>query len=69
MIQAIIELAEVAAKEPWALPEESEETKTLKARVDALGRDGLRAAYGETQKQVRYEKIGAVKKACRRQAG
>ncbi|MGP8026940.1 MAG: polyribonucleotide nucleotidyltransferase [Acidocella sp.] len=64
VIQAIIELAELAAKEPWALSEESEETKTLKARVDALARDALRAAYTETQKQVRYEKIGAAKKAA-----
>ncbi|MCB5944862.1 polyribonucleotide nucleotidyltransferase [Acidocella sp. KAb 2-4] len=62
VIQAIIELAEVAAKEPWALPEESEETKTLKARVDALARPALVEAYNETQKQVRYEKIAAAKK-------
>lgn len=62
VIQAIIELAELAAKEPWALAEESEETKTLKARVDALARPALIEAYKETQKQVRYEKIGAAKK-------
>ena len=62
VIQAIIELAELAAKEPWALSEESEETKTLKARVDALARPALVEAYKETQKQVRYEKIGAAKK-------
>ncbi len=64
VIQAIIELAEAAAKEPWALPEESEETKTLKARVDALARASLAEAYKETQKQVRYEKIGVAKKAA-----
>ena len=63
VIQAIIELAEAAAKEPWALPEESEETKALKARVDALARAGITEAYKETRKQVRYEKLGAVKKA------
>ncbi len=62
VIQAIIELAELAAKEPWALAEESEETKTLKARVDALARASITEAYKETQKQVRYEKIGAAKK-------
>ena len=62
VIQAIIELAEVAAKEPWALPEESEETKTLKARVDALARAAITEAYKETQKQVRYEKLAAAKK-------
>ena len=62
VIQAIIELAEVAAKEPWALPEESEATKTLKARVDALARAALTDAYKETRKQVRYEKLSAAKK-------
>ncbi|GAN79291.1 polyribonucleotide nucleotidyltransferase [Acidocella aminolytica] len=64
VIQAIIELAEVAAKEPWDLPEETEETKTLKARVDALAREALAEAYQETQKQVRYEKLAAAKKAA-----
>ena len=62
VIQAIIELAEAAAKEPWNLPEESEETKTLKARVDALARAAITEAYKETQKQVRYEKLSAAKK-------
>ena len=62
VIQAIIELAEAAAKEPWDLPEESEETKTLKARVDALARASIAAAYKETVKQNRYEKLAAAKK-------
>ncbi|MDE1896997.1 MAG: polyribonucleotide nucleotidyltransferase, partial [Rhodospirillales bacterium] len=62
IINAIIELAESAAKEPWALPEESEETKTLKARVDALARASITEAYKVTQKQVRYEKLAAAKK-------
>ena len=48
VIQAIIELAEHSAKDPWPLPEVSEETKTLTARVDALARADLRAAYTET---------------------
>ncbi|CAH2601411.1 polynucleotide phosphorylase [Rhodovastum atsumiense] len=64
VIQAIIELAEVAAKEPWPLPEESEEQKTLRARVDSLARAGLADAYREPQKQVRHEKIDAVRKAA-----
>jgi polyribonucleotide nucleotidyltransferase len=64
VIQAIIELAEHAAKEPWPLPEESEATKTLTARVDALAREDIRAAYTETVKQVRQEKIAAAKKAA-----
>ena len=62
VIQAIIELAEHSAKEPWALPEASEEAKALTARVDALARDEIRAAYTETVKQARTEKISAAKK-------
>jgi len=62
VIQAIIDLAEHSAKDPWPLPEVSEETKTLTSRIDALARDGIRAAYTETVKQVRQEKISAAKK-------
>ncbi len=62
VIQAIIELAEHCAKEPWAMPEVSEETKALTGRVDALARDSLRTAYTETQKQTRTEKVSAAKK-------
>jgi polyribonucleotide nucleotidyltransferase len=64
VIQAIIELAEHAAKEPWTLPETSDEEKTLTARVDALARESIRAAYTQTVKQVRQEQIGAAKKAA-----
>jgi polyribonucleotide nucleotidyltransferase len=62
VIQAIIELAERAAKEPWALPELSEEAKALKSRVDALGRAGLAEAYREPDKAARHDKVGAVRK-------
>ncbi|MCB8875064.1 polyribonucleotide nucleotidyltransferase [Acidisoma silvae] len=64
VINAIIELAEHAAKEPWALPEASEEEKALRARVDALARTSIAAAYGEKAKAARYEKVGAAKKAA-----
>jgi len=63
VIEAIIALAEVAAKEPWAVPEESDATKALKARIAALGRADMALAYTETQKLLRQEKVGAVKKA------
>ncbi len=62
VIQAIIELAERAAKEPWPLSEPSEEQQSLAARVDALARAPLAEAYKESQKQVRYERVGAAKK-------
>jgi polyribonucleotide nucleotidyltransferase len=62
VIQAIIELAEHAAKEPWALTEKSEEEKALAARIDELGRAPIAAAYQEKVKQARYEQVGAAKK-------
>ena len=64
VIAAIIELAEHAAKEPWKLVEKSAEELALTARVDALGRAGIAAGYQEKVKQVRYEKVGAAKKAA-----
>jgi polyribonucleotide nucleotidyltransferase len=64
VIQLIIDLAEVAAKDAWTLPEISEEQKTLTARVDALARPGLIEAYKEAQKAVRQDKVSAAKKAA-----
>jgi polyribonucleotide nucleotidyltransferase len=64
VIQAIIELAEHAAKDPWALPEQSDEEKALAARVDALARAALVDAYKESLKQVRQDKVSAAKKAA-----
>jgi polyribonucleotide nucleotidyltransferase len=63
VIQAIIELAERAAKEPWPLPEPSEAEATLATRIDALARVTIAEAYQEKVKQARYEKVGAAKKA------
>ena len=63
VLQAIIELAEHAAKEPWTLAEPSEAETALKKRIDELGRASLAAAYQERVKQQRYEKVGAAKKA------
>jgi polyribonucleotide nucleotidyltransferase len=62
VIQAIIELAEHAAREPWALAEPSETELVLKARIGELGRESIAAAYQEHVKQARYEKVGAAKK-------
>ncbi|MBU8543363.1 MULTISPECIES: polyribonucleotide nucleotidyltransferase [Roseomonadaceae] len=63
VIQGIIELAEVAAKEPWALPEASESQKTLSARITELGRAPMVEAYKTTEKLARQNQVGAVKKA------
>ena len=65
VIEAIIELAERAARDPWTLPEPSPEVEQLKQRVDALARAGLAEAYQERQKQARHEKVGAAKEAAR----
>ena len=62
VIQAIIELAEHAAKDPWDVAEPAPELATLKGRIDVLAREGIAAAYTETQKQVRQEKVGAARK-------
>jgi polyribonucleotide nucleotidyltransferase len=61
VIQAIIELAERAAREPWPLPEKPPEINAVMARLESV-RGALSEAYRETIKQQRYAKIDAVKK-------
>ncbi|MFS2011454.1 polyribonucleotide nucleotidyltransferase [Azospirillum sp. CT11-132] len=61
VINMIIDLAEEAAKDPWDLPEPAYDRKALKARLrETVGPD-VEAAYTETVKQSRYEKVGAAK--------
>ena len=64
VIDAIISLAEEAAKDAWDLPETPPAQAALSARIDALAREPLAAAYTERQKQVRQEKVAAAKKAA-----
>jgi polyribonucleotide nucleotidyltransferase len=61
VIQAIIDLAEVAAKEPWDLAEEAPEIATVTAKLKSAVGDDLTTAYLETVKQERYKKIGDAK--------
>jgi polyribonucleotide nucleotidyltransferase len=61
VIDAIIGLAELAAKEPWALAEPSAELAEIEERLRAGITEDLRAAYAERQKSKRQEKIAAVK--------
>ncbi|MBP2300350.1 polyribonucleotide nucleotidyltransferase [Azospirillum picis] len=61
VIEMIIDLAEEAAKEPWDLPEPAYDRAGLKARLRATVGPDVEAAYTETVKQVRYEKVGAAK--------
>jgi polyribonucleotide nucleotidyltransferase len=60
VIDAIIELAEKAAKEPWAF--EAKDMKPSKAKImDLVGGD-LRAAYQIVKKEERHEAVGAARK-------
>jgi polyribonucleotide nucleotidyltransferase len=60
VIDAIIELAEHAAKEPFAF--EPEDTDALKAEMKTLVGADIAAAYKVVKKQDRYEALGAAKK-------
>src|SRR5574337_23134 len=59
VIQAIIRLAEKAAKEPRELP--PTDRATVEKAVLDIGEADLRAAYSITQKQERYAAVDAVK--------
>jgi polyribonucleotide nucleotidyltransferase len=61
VIQAIIDLAEHAASDPWVVPGPAAEAeKTVKRLAEGAEAD-LRAAYTETAKQARTDKVAAVK--------
>jgi polyribonucleotide nucleotidyltransferase len=65
VIQAIIELAEHAAKEPWPLPSPPRPSEGARRRLDALGRAADRRGLQEKVKQARYDEgVGAAKKAA-----
>ncbi len=63
VISAIIELAEDAAKEPWAIADAPAETETVADRIRELAESDLRSAYEEVDKQTRTDKIANVKSA------
>jgi len=69
VINAIIDLAEQCAKEPWALAEESPEKKAVWTALQAQFSDELRQAYAEQSKQARTDKIDAVKKKAKEVIG
>ena len=64
VIQAIIELAQECAKEPWVVPEPPAEKEALRVRLKDAAEDSLREAYRETVKQARVEKVSAAKAAA-----
>jgi polyribonucleotide nucleotidyltransferase len=61
VIQAIIELAERCAKDPWQLPEPVAGVEALRARLQERAGDGLRRAYAIVKKQERVEQVAQVK--------
>jgi polyribonucleotide nucleotidyltransferase len=60
VIDAIISLAEAAAKDPWDLPE-ADSYDWVKDKIHALVDADLRAAYKITKKQDRQDAIAAAK--------
>ena len=64
VIDAIIELAEHAAKEPMDLPGAPEGTDAIKAKVRELAEAGLRDAYKISDKMERQAAVGAAKDAA-----
>ncbi|HUK60986.1 MAG TPA: polyribonucleotide nucleotidyltransferase [Stellaceae bacterium] len=61
VIQAIIELAEAAAKEPWALPSTKAEAAEVETRLREALSGKLKAAYAEQVKQVRSTRLEEIK--------
>lgn len=61
VITGIIELAEMAAKEPWDLPEEDPKIVKLAADLKKKYEDDVRKAYGHTDKMERYAAKDAIK--------
>jgi polyribonucleotide nucleotidyltransferase len=61
VIDLIIALAEMAAKEPRDLPPAAYDKKALQEKLKALIGSDIAAAYKETVKQARYAKLDALK--------
>ena len=61
VIQAIIDLAEHAANDPWVVPGPAAEAEKTARRLAEVAEADLRAAYTETAKQARTDKVAAVK--------
>jgi len=64
VIDAIIDLAEACAKDPWDLPEKPEGLDAVRAKLTEVAAPLLADAYKETVKQDRVAKIDAAKQAA-----
>ena len=63
VIDAIIDLAEACAKDPWPLAEQPADYDAVKKRVAELAEAGLRDAYAIKAKQERQDAIAAVRQS------
>lgn len=61
VIDAIIDLAEVCAKDPWDLPEAPAYQAEVEAKAKELAEEDMRAAYKITVKQDRVAAVSAAK--------
>ncbi len=61
VIQAIIELAESCAKEPWDLPPPSVDPAAIKEKLRGAVGEEIAAAYAEQQKQARQQRLEAAR--------
>ena len=61
VIQAIIELAETCARDPWAVPPPSPELAEIEARLRETIGPSVEAAYREQGKQDRSNRLDAAK--------
>jgi polyribonucleotide nucleotidyltransferase len=61
VIEAIIELAETCAREPWLLPEAPENKGAIEARLREAVGPQIEAAYRERGKQERSDRLDAAK--------
>ncbi len=64
VIQAIIELAEACAKDPWDIPE-PEDHSALEAKIEELCGEALSEAFKEPEKMARQDKVAAAKQIAR----
>ena len=62
VFDAIINLAEACAKNPWDLPDTAKDSNLI-AKIDKLAGDGLREAYTIQTKSERQDRIGEVKQS------
>jgi polyribonucleotide nucleotidyltransferase len=64
VIQGIIDLAEMCAKDPWDVPEVKQEVKDLYKALKTDFEKDLAKAYGNTAKAERYKAVGLVRDAA-----